>query len=275
MKIEHYLTFNNSHKQITKLLEKNNIYISTKSFIYSFSIFEDDPFYQKVTKYIKKGILNDLAANAKYHYSDKDILNSDWFSIRSTHHWSYPQPEDTYLESTYNLKNYCFSCGYGAIQKDNFMMRKEPPWGRRYFMHLHWIMDELFINSKLLDNFNKHYFSGIEIKNVYNKNKTTFLDTVKQIFINNSIKCDFKNQNINKLINCSTCGNQKHVLSFTGFFYCSGKTIESFSHDFFKSKEVYGDGKMAAHEIIVSKKVLTFILDNNINEIAFTPIVKI
>lgn len=273
MRIEHYLTFHKNSKKVILLLEKNNIPFNAKSFIYSFNLFEDDPVFELFIKYIKNGEIIDSPATARYHYSKEDIDNSEWFQIRSTHHWSYPQPEDNYLNVTYNTENYCQKCGHGLIQNSFFRMKSEPSWGRRKFMHLHWVMDELFINTRLLGDFIKQGFSGFNIKDVYSKNGKEILSTVKQVYINNFFKCNYTYTDSTKYIKCTNCNTEKHVLGFIGLLTADNKSFKKIKTDIFKSEEIFGDGLMASHHIIVSKKVLNYFLDKSITEIVFTPII--
>jgi hypothetical protein len=264
-----------SEKKVITLLNDLGIKYTTNSMIYTFKIFEDDLNFEKLKKFIDKKIISDFSGNAKYYYTSDEINSTEWFVIRSTHHWSYPQPENNYNNIIYDNSNYCTGCGSGLIQKDIFQMKKEPSWGKRNFIHLHWVMDELFINSRILNNFKSQNFTGIEIENVNFYKKNIVLNTVKHLKICNILEKSFFIENPEKIITCEKCNKTKYVLGWGGFYKFNKTILNNNNCDFIKSHEIFGDGLMASRYIIASKKVLNYFILNKIDEIEFKPIVLI
>lgn len=273
MEIEHHMSFPSGNKKIITILREYGIHVSVKSIISSFSALESDDGYKAIKEFIDDGIISDLPCNAKYHYTDEEINNSSYFAIRSTHHWSFPQPEDDYKKQVYNLSDYCISCGSGLRQVGKFTMKKEPTWGEKRIMHLHWVWDEIFLNTKIEPLFISNNYSGYELWNVHRWKSSLDLKTVKQIYIQNTVELGLHDVSARKIINCKKCGNTKYVLGFGGFFRAKRSCIDSIAHDFCKTKELFGDGKNAKPKIMISKRVLRLFLENNIREIAFTPII--
>jgi hypothetical protein len=74
-----------------------------------------------------------------------------WLHVIPDWHHGYPMPDDDfgYLELTYELANYCPSCGLGAVQNAPFRMRGEPKWGRRAIVQLNWVFDEYFVTPEV------------------------------------------------------------------------------------------------------------------------------
>jgi len=209
VRIKHHMTFQLSDKKIIKILNNYGIFpVDKNSIIGSFQIYEDDPLYKNLEIYIKNNQLLDFAANASYEYSVEDLSNSQWFIIRSNFFWNYPQPENQYKSITYSDNNYCLNCGNGLKQIGNFIMKSEPKWGKKSFLHLNWIYDELFINNKISQDLNDNNFNGLKLQNVLS-NKGDILETVKQLYIENKIKCNYTKENIRKQTTCSFCNTEK------------------------------------------------------------------
>ena len=69
-----------------------------------------------------------------------------WLAMGPTWHVGYPQPEEDfgYLRATYDLSDYCGSCGAGAVQVAPFRLLREPKWGSKAVLQLNWVFDEYF-----------------------------------------------------------------------------------------------------------------------------------
>src|SRR4051812_32123573 len=114
MRINHYLTFSESDEDVFNLINELRITCKGDYGIKFFNIYEEDEAFIKMKPYIESGKIDDFCGNAKYEYSQEEINESEWFRIRSTHHWSYPQPEDEYINITYDSESiYCKDCGQG------------------------------------------------------------------------------------------------------------------------------------------------------------------
>lgn len=272
MKIKHYCVFHEDTKSIEKILNDIEIPYSNDSFIKSFTIVDDDERFNEVKKLIDQGLVSIHPSTSEYLYSESEIALSKWFSIRSKHHWSYPQPESSYESITYNTDEYCDSCGQGLVQKDVFRMKTEPKWGRNNFLHLNWIDDELFLNTRILNDFKICEFTGIDIENVKLKSTEVILETVKQIRIKNNLIEGMTIENPQKELNCDKCSRTKSILGWGGIYKFKKETFANCNEDFYKSYETFGDGLMAARKIIVSKRVLDFIINKKSKEISFIPI---
>ncbi|MBK8214431.1 MAG: hypothetical protein IPK71_11870 [Myxococcales bacterium] len=64
-------------------------------------------------------------------FTKKELESARWLEVGAWHH-GYPQPHDEefgYLQATYDLTDWCESCGIGMKQKAPFQMKREPKWG--------------------------------------------------------------------------------------------------------------------------------------------------
>lgn len=271
MIIKHYCTIN-EYSKIEKAMEELKIEFAPKSIGVAFYMSDDDPRFVEIEKLINAGLINSIPATAEYIYSEEEFEDAEWFAIRSKHHWSYPHPENKYRQETYNAENYCEKCGQGLIQKTAFRMKKEPQWGRNNFMHLHWVYDELFMNSKILDGFIAQGFTGFTLEDVKLKSSSEILKTVKQIKIENELGLGMLFGASSQILKCEKCGKTKTLLGWEGVYQFKEETFSSASHDIYKGSEAFGDGLIAAHKIIVSKRMIRYIIDQGFKEISYRPI---
>ena len=89
--------------------------------------------------------------------SDSD----DWYLLGVTSHFGYPQPEDSYVYTTYHTSDYCDRCGIGGKQRAPFRFRAEPKARRSHFLQLNWVFDELCVRPPVRDILEKAHVSGI------------------------------------------------------------------------------------------------------------------
>jgi hypothetical protein len=84
---------------------------------------ESDSKWPELASYVSaNGIFDrlDLA------FTRKEIESAQWCMLRVTSHFGYPQPEDTYSETTYEPGSRCSKCGRGQVQVAPFRFRKIP-----------------------------------------------------------------------------------------------------------------------------------------------------
>jgi rRNA maturation protein Nop10 len=114
-------------------------------------------------------------------FSKGEILGAEWLQLLPTWHHGYPQPDEDnfgYLEATYDLQEYCDSCGVGAKQKAPFQMKGEPKWGRNRIMQLNWVFDVFFSTPQVWEQvFAPHGVECAEVMNSAGKR----LETVVQL----------------------------------------------------------------------------------------------
>lgn len=260
--------------ELIKYLDNNDIvyeHSNLTNFII-LEVFTDEPYWNELENILK---LHDKTPTiVEKIYTKKELNNAEWFEIGSTYRLGYPQPEDEYKHITYDDSNYCPKCGGGLVQKDSFYINKLPKFKSRNFYQPYWIEDELFVSTKVVDKFKEEKITGIEILDVkkYRKNET--IDFVKQIKINEILpKGLIINENeLEKEIICGKCGKLKYIVK--------GSTVLRFKRNLFNDKpnfvktyEQFGDGRICARDIIVSKRVYDIIISNNLGRgLIFEPI---
>lgn len=191
-----------------------------------------------------------------YDYSNARILNivPDW-------QIQYPQPEDdfAYMEVTYDLKNYCSSCGAGAVQKGPFRIQKDVKWGRRKSFVLNWEFDQLFVSN---DAYEKIFAPiGVDFVPVLLHKTGKVIENIKQLKIDTAV-CALKLDNF-KFEKCANCERLKYEPSSYGYF--PSFTDETYAPQIIKSQEYVGSGGNAFKWIIVSQSFRKILLAEKMN----------
>jgi len=268
MRIKHRYAFraDGSKKRLVNFLSENEIShnISGAIPMLVFTIYEDDRNWKKVASLMKR---HGCSPITECVYSKEELENAAWLSIRSKWRWSYPQPEDHFKSITYDDSKYCDRCGCGLIQKDSFNIKKSPSWGKRNFLMLNWVEDELFINDKVFDLLKNSELKGFDLVDVnYSKNNNV-VKNIKQIRVNKILDSGMiiQKDNIKKTIKCKKCGCGKFVLKGRGL-YGKEKIFKEIDVDIIKSSEVFGDGYTGSRTIFISNNFYRFITDNGLDK---------
>jgi hypothetical protein len=88
------------------------------------------------------------------------FVSENWYQIYSTGHFGYPQPEDTWEETTYESAGYCARCGIGGVQRHPFRFRGGPKAAHSHFLQLNWVFDEFFTRPEVREVFEAEHVTG-------------------------------------------------------------------------------------------------------------------
>ena len=233
----------------------------------------DNPAWTAIEAYVTE---NDLLCTSETYFTKMEIENADWLSIRSQWRNGYPQPEDAfaYENITYTRENFCQVCGCGLHQVQPFRLKKEPKWGKRHFMMLNWIDDELFISTRAKEFFQKSNFSGFQFATVYDRKGNAPMSNIHQLtapyLLNAGLNPD--SLSINATYACPVCGIKKHHLSGVGQLEFN-RDIFINAPDIVKTSEVFGWGKSASRQILIRNSVYRFVVENHLEQgLIFEPI---
>lgn len=213
----------------------------------------------------------------------------NWYSIGTTSHLGYPQPENTYAERTYHPETLCLECDIGKIQANPFRMRGEPKATRSAFLQLNWVHDELFVRKGMEDLFAREEITGISFLPVLKNSTGMPLESVSQVVIGNilppglmnpdlePVTCKEKNEDFRVEYNRGSrgnripkfCGKVKYPLPDEMVY--AARTFEE-ALDFNKTFEWFGGGYAAFQGIIVSEKVFLLIGKHKLRGLYFDKI---
>lgn len=250
-----YQIFNNWEAHQINVLKSNGINVPLG---FQNITLEDGDLFKKLKPLLDQwGAMITLGSE---FYND-DYLNAKHLMILSNWQTQYPQPENdfAYLKETYDLKNYCFICGSGAIQKNPFRIKKDIKWGRKTSFILNWKFDEIFIRE---DIYIKLFLPiGIDSYPVLLHKNGREINGVKQLKIEKiTSRLNLDNR---KFDICGGCGHQIYRPITNGYFPDFEDNLNV--PNIIKSSEYYGSGKSASNWIIVSKEFRKILLGEEVN----------
>ena len=209
-------------------------------------------------------------------FTKKELADAQWLAVRSKWNCGYPQPEDgfKYESITYSNKNFCFECGAGLHQVEDFRMKKTPNWGKRHFMMLNWVSDELFLDDVAKAILIGSDISGIQFRNVKNKNGTEFLQNINQLIVPTVLPAGIitDRRSIDEVNECPNCGVKKYHPTGIGM-YAFKRSIFDGAPDVVKTAECFGWGGSAPRLVLISQKMYRIITQNCLDSaLVFTPL---
>jgi rRNA maturation protein Nop10 len=211
-----------------------------------FEVKESQESWPDMAKWIIKRDAFDMV---RTEFSNNEISDADWLAINGNWHNGYPQPDEDnfgYRAVTYDLSNYCPSCGIGMKQCAPFRMKAEPKWGRRQVMQLNWVFDVFFVSPEFWAKVFQPF--GIGCREVLKTNGQK-LETIVQLVVEE--EADIRTDGLTEE-KCSTCGQVKYN------FVTRGKSPALVSKPIvhmIKSTQYFGSGGAADKCVMISRKL--------------------
>ena len=274
MQIRHHIAFrSDEHSEFLKYLTENNIKFKDGDILCSLDILSDNLYYSEVTRFAEK---YNVISYSDTVFSKKELESAEWLTLRSTWHNGYPMPDGDfgYFHETYDGNRYCPECGCNLYQQDSFKLRKTPSWGKRSFMMLNWVYDELFVSDETKEFLLNSGLSGFHFTDVKNKNGKTILPDVNQLCIDTELQPGliYPQPRIRNLLICPKCGSKKYHPNGVGIFKFKKSIFEGMP-DIVKSEEYFGWGRGADRLIIVKNSFYKTITKNKLDRaLEFQPI---
>lgn len=268
MEIKHHLAFRaDKHPELVAHLNRTFAKWKHGEIISTFDVLESDFRWDFIGPYCAE---HGIPALAETIFTREELTSAPWLQVRSNWHWSYPQPEDGYRDVTY-VPGFCSHCGCGKTQTAPFRMRSAPKWGKRHFLSLNWVYDELFADDAAAAALAK---LGITTGAVQNKTGKADLTGVHQVMIPELLPPAFlpDDRSVRKTTLCPACGATKYVTSGMGMLRFRREALESAPH-IAKTAEVFGDGALACRFLLVSQEVYRLLTAEKLdNGLVFAPI---
>lgn len=253
-------------------------------------VLETDPLYPYYAELAENlGLWDQVGV---YH-SPQEIAQAEWLYAVAGE-YQYPQPEDTYIEATYDISAYCPHCGMGARQINPFRLRTDFT-QKSAFLGLHWEHDVLFVRPAVRAGF-EQWLSGIEFLHPVVHRTERPIETVYQLVIPTldgpglvteglqSVTCVQNNEEAyvqresgkpfgisGDLADHPFCGRVKyHHPSTTEITFLRASLAEA-PHTV-KCIEYFGSGAAAHHLILVSRRMADAIQQNRWRGLKLTPV---
>lgn len=252
MKTEHRISLNVGWQE-KDILQSYGINIDEG--FRTFIVDEDNQYWEELSRLIKVWKAVDVVQTK---FTKAEIESADSLAVYPKWLNDFPQPEDEYLAASYDLANYCSSCGIGKVQKAPLRIKKEPSWGSNLLFSLNWIYDEFFVKRDFYEKTFKPL--GIEGREVFLHKKDVPSESVTQLalpIIDTSLNIADR-----PFSECSKCGRKKYAPISKGFFPAFERKAGMLM---FKSQEYFGSGAAADRRIFVGTKLREQLINNKVN----------
>jgi len=274
MKIGRRFVFLTRNTKIVKFLKGHNVEFDTVEDLGAFNIYEDNKKFNDIANFFEKQGKPLNVINAWCEYTAQEIDEAEWLIASSTWHNGYPQPSDNwdYLHTTYDSSKCCNSCYRDRVQKDSFVLKKKPKWGRKNFFEMYWEHDELYVSNRVVSAFENNSVKGIEFYDVlYGLKKREVINDTKQMFVKNRLMPGSKTPIAQDFV-CPDCGLVNHLLK-VGFISFDKSVFDRADVDVIKTSERFGADGKGINYILVTQRLRKIIKDNKLeNGIDFIPV---
>jgi len=228
----------------------------------SFEIDESDARWPAVSQLVDRVGAVDIVST---QFSNQEIATATALQMAPSWHWGYPQPKEDfgYLELTYDLANYCPTCGVGLRQKAPFRLSGEPRWGSRHLLQLNWVFDEFFIRPEKWEEVFQPL--GIGHRPVLNAATGRELTSVVQLTVSYELAADVP---ATSRAACVACGRVKYEPHTRGRLpYINLKGVHAA-----KTEQYFGSGTSAWKAIVVSAELCERVRRASLKGVEFVPV---
>ena len=268
MKIIHRVSFTPKIGQLETLREVGvKVEESSSSLVklVAFDIEESNSAWPIVESLIKKWNMGDVVIT-KFTMSELKKANS--LRMLTNWHDGYPQPDDDfgYLSASFNLTEFCDKCGIGKYQDTPIRLAREPIWGKKHILQVHWLYDEFFVLPDVWKNVFKplgvgcvpvvHHKTGIELK------------TVVQLDLDIIADSELQPLNDQPYEICTSCRRKKYLPICRGLF---PSFVATPANQIVKTREYFGSGASAWRSIIISSSLFQQITLHKLKGVKFMP----
>jgi hypothetical protein len=229
----------------------------------AFDLSEADDRWPAIASWVARRRPSDVV---RTEFTSSELDAASWLAVVPDWHHGYPQPEANFAfrNVTYDLTEYCLSCGTGARQVHPFRMTREPNWGRRSILQLNWVFDEYFIRPDLW----RSAFEplGLGSMPVLDRKGSSTLTTIVQLVIDGRVPV-----NVSPLppLTCADCGRPKYRPVNRG--PKPAPRADPTEH-LVRSEEWFGDGPRAFNLVIASQALHRAVRDSRATGANFEPV---
>jgi len=265
VRVNHHLSVDLEELQIASFMgagiDIEQYKISDSAPFAAVDIFEDDPRWPRVKGLIEPLDVLDVESTV---FDVEEIVSAEYCTADRRWEWGYPQPENSYKETTYSSENQCRSCGMGLVQKAPFRMVGEPRWAENSMLCLHWVSDEIFVAEPVWREVFEPF--GIASRQVLDYRSGKPLQTCVQLDLKELIGLEIPPNHGFQI--CEDCGQPKWDIFRKGFF---PRPKMSPSAHIFKSTQFFGADSYAYRHILVSRDLMGEIWRRRLKGIDFAP----
>jgi hypothetical protein len=231
--------------------------------VFTLEVGEENPHWAEIAAIASE---HDAADFVSTRFSSSELAMANRLCVLPGWHFGYPQPEDRYLQLTYDLSAYCPTCGCGAVQKAPFMVKGEPHWGRRGISQLHWVFDEFFARSDAWESVFRPL--GIPARPVLDRKTRRPLHSVVQLLCERNSESELEISG-HPFKRCLQCQRKKYLPVSRGCFPEFRTPVQSAA--VIRTKEWFGDGGSAFQAILISRTVYMAVRESELRGWGYIP----
>ena len=228
-------------------------------------LFEDSPEFPYA-----KSILNDLDVNASYEtiFDESDLAEADWLVMSASELFGTPQPsvDNRWLETSFNLRDYCSTCGAGMHQSNPITLDFIPNLRVYKTWTANWIENECFVDLATWRSLSYDFafdFWPVAIEGLGT------VDNVGQIRVERIHPLNLDLDRFRKEL-CPICERAKFLLEGPGAIAATIQALDNV--DCFVTEQYFGSGGVAERKIVVSNRLCVEIRTRCIPGLLFTPL---
>jgi hypothetical protein len=255
------------------------------------NVTEDQPEWPEVERLVAKYCSGPHSVSSLFTKAELDTAK--WLRLSALGHHGYPQPEENfgYRKATYDVTEYCPTCGIGGVQKAPFRLRAEFKASRSQIVQLNWVFDEFFLRDEAREGLRSAAITGIQylapmlhkadrqservVQMVVKTNLAPALDPVGF----QPVTCKPENEEwqaaqrlgLSKPEKLSHCGRVKYHYPHKGPYRFDSDAFAG-APDVVKSHEWFGSGARAHRLVIVSQRFRQAVVTSNWRGVSFEPI---
>jgi hypothetical protein len=200
-------------------------------------------------------------------FTKHEVESAKWLEFVPDWYHGYPQPEQDFgfLETTYDLADWCAECGMGLKQKAPFQMKGEPKWGRRGILQLNWVFNEFFVTPEVWSGIFEP--RGVVCRPVMSV-KGLPLKSVLQIVVAEEV--DIATDGLVPE-RCAKCGRVKYRPVTRGFFPALTTLPKS---AIARTKQAFGSGAAAHERVLISQDLARALAAGGVRGASLKPVAE-
>lgn len=264
MRVVHRVSISSSPEVSTELADLG-VPVESTGFV-TFEVDETHPRWPELRAWIDRRSAPDAVFTM---FSDGELAAAPWLELVPDWHHGYPQPDEDsfgYLLVTYDLTDYCATCGVGLRQIAPFQMKGEPKWGRRGILQLNWVFDVFFVTPKV-------WSTVFEPLGVRRRPVVTpwgdELETVVQLVV--ECEADIATEGLEGET-CGSCGRTKYLPVLRGPFPA---LVNEPASPLVKTRQWFGSGASARRRVLVPQEARQAMEAEEVRGASFRPVVGI
>jgi len=261
MRIVHRVSVS-SAPEVSAELADVGVEVGSAGFV-SFEVDETNPRWPELRAWIDGRSASDVVTTT---FSRGEVAAAPWLELVPDWHHGYPQPDEDsfgYLSATYDLTEYCETCGVGLRQVAPFQMKGEPKWGRRGILQLNWVFDEFFVTPDVWSAVFEPL--GVGCRRVMTP-RGAELEAVVQLVIEN--EADVAPDGL-EAATCGSCGRAKYVPVVRGPFPA---LVSEPPGALAKTQQWFGSGASAHHRVLIAQAARRALDAEKVRGVSFRPV---